>query len=269
MRAYLKLQDSLVVIIDGKNYTVFENHPYFKEIVSIFEEGKEISDDKLKEMIDLKESINLYAGSSVSIKDGELIDKKGNVLHGSLVEKILQLARDHQPVEYLVRFLENLYNNPSRSSIDELYLFLETNELPITDDGCFLAYKAVDKDYKDYHSHKFDNSVGKVIEMRRQDVDDDRRATCSYGFHAARYSYAKNFLDSAGHLMVVKINPKDVVSVPYDYNNAKLRTCRYEVIAEDDSTKDILKDVSAVDLSKSEALAKLFKKLEKELEELK
>jgi hypothetical protein len=32
--------------------------------------------------------------------------------------------------------------------------------------------------------------------------------------------------------MIVKINPADVVSIPSDYNNAKGRACRYEVIGE-------------------------------------
>ena len=32
--------------------------------------------------------------------------------------------------------------------------------------------------------------------------------------------------------MVLKINPRDVVSIPNDYNNQKGRCCRYEVIDE-------------------------------------
>jgi len=30
----------------------------------------------------------------------------------------------------------------------------------------------------------------------------------------------------------VKVNPKDVVSVPYDYNYSKMRVCEYEVLRE-------------------------------------
>ena len=32
--------------------------------------------------------------------------------------------------------------------------------------------------------------------------------------------------------MIVKINPRDVVSIPTDYDFSKGRACRYEVIAE-------------------------------------
>jgi hypothetical protein len=32
--------------------------------------------------------------------------------------------------------------------------------------------------------------------------------------------------------MILKINPRDVVSIPVDYNDSKGRCCRYEVIGE-------------------------------------
>jgi hypothetical protein len=32
--------------------------------------------------------------------------------------------------------------------------------------------------------------------------------------------------------MVCKVNPKNVVSIPADYNNSKMRVCEYEVIDE-------------------------------------
>ncbi len=49
--------------------------------------------------------------------------------------------------------------------------------------------------------------------------------------HFAAYDYAKNSYRGA-HIVVVKINPADVVSIPNDYNNQKGRCCRYEVIGE-------------------------------------
>jgi hypothetical protein len=37
--------------------------------------------------------------------------------------------------------------------------------------------------------------------------------------------------------MILKINPRDVVSIPNDYNDTKGRACRYEVIDEIDKEK--------------------------------
>jgi uncharacterized protein YerC len=39
-------------------------------------------------------------------------------------------------------------------------------------------------------------------------------------------------LGGGNHLMVVKVNPRDVVSIPSDYNNAKGRACEYLIYDE-------------------------------------
>ena len=46
---------------------------------------------------------------------------------------------------------------------------------------------------------------------------------------------------SGDRMVAVKINPADVVSVPSDYGNQKLRTCRYEVMFEVPGAADIFK----------------------------
>lgn len=130
----------------------------------------------------------------------------------------------------MIAFFENLILNPSESAVKELFLFLEANELPLTDDGCFLAYKRVRDDYKDCYSGTFDNSIGSTVSMKREDVNPNRHDTCSTGLHFCSKDYLKSFYGA--HIMVLKINPKDVVSIPSDYNNAKGRCCRYEVIGE-------------------------------------
>jgi hypothetical protein len=133
-------------------------------------------------------------------------------------------------------------SNPSMTSRNELFLFLEAANLPISEDGCFRAYKAVTSDFKDKHSRKFDNSPGVTLEMPRRDVDDNREQTCSYGFHAAAYEYAKGFMSGGDKLVAVKIHPADVVSVPSDYNNQKLRCCKYSVVFDIPGAADIFKD---------------------------
>ena len=104
--------------------------------------------------------------------------------------------------------------------------------MPITEDGCFLAYKNVREDYLDRHSRSFNNRVGSICVVPRNSVDDDRQNTCSYGLHFAALSYLQGMWGFSGNTMIVKINPADVVAIPYDYDNAKGRTCRYEVIGQ-------------------------------------
>jgi len=122
--------------------------------------------------------------------------------------------------------------NPSMQSQRELYDFLQHENLPITEDGYFLAYKAVRSDFKDKYRGVFDNSVGNVCEMQRAKVDDDRARGCSDGLHAGALSYVASYgsVEAGDNIVIVKINPADVVSVPTDCNCQKLRTCRYEVV---------------------------------------
>jgi len=127
-----------------------------------------------------------------------------------------------------LRFWENLKQNPSYNARLMLFNFLSHNGHPLTEDGCFIAYRGVTEDFKDKHTRKFDNSVGAICEMPRELVDDNPNNTCSAGLHVACYDYAKGFGEK---LVEVKVNPKDVVCVPVDYNGTKMRTCRFEVVA--------------------------------------
>ncbi len=194
--------------------------------------------------------VNTISKGNVTVSDDGVF-YKGNRLTGYLASQLSKMHAEGIPMEHYILFLDNLMNNPSMRAREELYLFLEAADLPITEDGCFLAYKAVGPNFFDKHSGKFDNSPGKTHEMPRADVDDDRNRTCSYGFHAAAYEYARNFMGYGGgdKLVAVKINPADVVAVPADYNNQKLRTAKYTVLFEILGAMDVFKDRSYVDLT--------------------
>ncbi len=114
---------------------------------------------------------------------------------------------------------------------------MENNSLPITPDGYFLAYKKVHEDFTDIHTGKISNAVGAHPKMRRNQVDDNRGNTRSEGYHFCSLAYLPNFgssnnSESEDKVMILKINPRDVVSIPSDYNNAKGRCCEYEVVSE-------------------------------------
>ena len=185
--------------------------------------------DLALELADVTTAVATMTEGNVTVSDDGVV-YKGEPITGYLAQKMTTFFREGLPVKHYCLFLDNLMANPSMTARNELFLFLEAADLPITDDGCFLAYKAVDANLKDKHTHNFDNSPGQTLEMPRREVDDNRDRTCSYGFHVAAYEYAKNFLGSTGDRMVAtKVNPADVVSVPSDYKNQKLRTCKYSV----------------------------------------
>jgi len=121
--------------------------------------------------------------------------------------------------------------------VEELYKFLDACSLPITSDGCFLAYKKVRWDYKDLYSNTMDNSIGQVVKMSRNEVDENSNRTCSHGLHCAAFGYmsaygAQGTDEGSDKVIIVKVNPKDVVAIPVDYQNQKMRVCEYTVVDE-------------------------------------
>lgn len=154
-----------------------------------------------------------------------------------LSKRIIAYANEGLPINDLKAFFRNLMNNPSMTSVESLFRFLSKNHFPLTADGCFIAYKSVDNEFKDHHSGTFDNSIGKIVRMDRNMVDENIHQACSHGLHVASFNYAINFM-SGGKLLEVKVNPKDVVAVPWDERDEKMRVCEYKVIGL--STAEIL-----------------------------
>ena len=218
--------DNVVIVIDGEPHTINKTHITYQKVVDAIK-AKEW--DVVKELINPVKVVVNYSRGNVEIVDGEMFWKR-MPFHNALATRMVQMLTDGFDIEPMVNFMNNLMQNPSKRAVDELYGFLEKNSLPITPDGYFLAYKRVRDDYKDCHTGTMDNSIGMVVEMERNMVDDNRDNTCSSGLHFCSHSYLSSF--GGDRTVIVKINPRDVVSIPSDYNNAKGRTCRYEVIGE-------------------------------------
>ena len=225
---FMWVDGNLTVILKNKAHQVIPDHTNYKLILEALPTATE---DELLELVDIEKAVASFSDGQVSIVNGKVMFE-GEEVHGSISKRIIEFMSKGLPFEPLVKFLENLMENPSMQSQQELYDFLEHENLPITEDGCFLAYKAVSKDFKDKWKGTFDNKVGQVCEMRRAKVDDNRGRGCSAGLHAGALNYVANYgsVDAGDNIVIVKINPEDVVSVPSDCNCEKLRTCKYEVV---------------------------------------
>jgi len=77
-----------------------------------------------------------------------------------------------------------------------------------------------------------DNKLGKVVTMDRKDVDANRHQTCSRGLHIAgqQYNAGWTFNENGNLLTIVEVDPKDVVSIPTDYNGHKGRCCKFKIL---------------------------------------
>lgn len=219
-------RDAVTVVVGGKSFTMSRDHKLFDSLLLAIS-AKNV--DEVQRIIDIASTVNKFSSGKVTVKDG-VVYYDNEQVHNLVADRIIELMAMKLDFEFMAKFLENLMQNPSYQSRQELYLFLENGKMPITEDGRFMAFKWVRDDYKDCHTGTIPNTVGSVIKMERGKVNDDRTKTCSYGLHVCTQNYTK----FGTRLMVVAVNPKDVVSVPNDYNNAKMRVCEYEVIKEID-----------------------------------
>lgn len=227
---FIKTNDGrLNIFANNEVYTVGTDHVNYNQIVDAIKTDNDVA---LADLCNVSRSVNSFMSNAsngvASIVDGNVVFN-GNIVHNNITKRIIDLKREGFPFEPMLRFLENLMQNPSNRAITELYGFLELEGLPLTDDGCFLAYKRVSDDWKDFHSRTMDNRVGQIVKMARQDVDDNYQNGCSHGLHAGSLAYVNEFNPGQGHLIVVKINPKNVVSIPKE-DVRKLRCCEYEVV---------------------------------------
>ncbi len=265
-----KNANSVTVFVNGSVHTVPRDASNFTAVV----EAIKLDDvDAVQKALDVLENIRSnveeVVGEGVTVTE-ENVYVNGKALHNVLSQRILDLAREGFEVTPMVNFLKNLYKNPMvgivknpevlsllgltvdaagslvDKFIDDFYSFLSHRNLPLTDDGCFLAYKTVDGTYWSKAAGKMQlvkgtvredgriyNAPGEVIECKREDVDPNRSAECSYGLHVGCLEYSGPggwYNSSSDKVVIVKVNPADVVAVPPDYNRTKMRTCAYEVL---------------------------------------
>lgn len=221
----------IVVLLNNQPHSFSHTHPKYEKISAAV---KAKNWDEVAGLIDIKRAVASFSQGHIEIKGGELF-YKGEHVHDALGQRIVKMAEEGYDVSSMVAFLDNTEQNPSYRSRTELYSWLEKNCNPLTEDGCFIAYKKVRNheggNLYDIYTGKIRNNVGDTPEMARNKVDDDRNRTCSHGLHVCSYNYLKSYGNKDDVVVLVKVNPKDVVSVPVDYNNTKMRVCRYEVLS--------------------------------------
>ena len=231
--AHIVGPNSVTIVIGEKTHSIRADHQNFH---SIREAIKQRDWTTVETLLNTTAQLKTFSLGKVRIDNGVLYFGEEE-LHNSMVNRILDMVKEGFDATALVAFLENLMQNPSRSAVEELYQFLEKNSLPITEDGHFLAYKKVNTDYKDFYTGTVDHSIGTTPKMPRNKVDDNRSNTCSQGLHFCSMEYLPKYHGGYGRVVILKINPRDVVSIPTDYNLSKGRACTYEVIGEHESEK--------------------------------
>lgn len=239
---------------DGESETIPEAHVSFKPIIEKLISGT-ATDEDIRDLTGVLKTVarKMSALSERVSVDGKEVYFDGDPLRGEISDIIKRMFEEGKALDFkpLVNFLEKAKTNPSLKSIDDLYRWIRNGDLVIDPDGDIVAYKAVRVNSKGENESihagsafvngeevtgHIPNIPGSVVSMARSQVNDNEFETCSYGLHAGTYAYANQFAGWQGgettRLILVKINPRDVVSVPNDHNDAKMRVSRYTVLTQ-------------------------------------
>lgn len=232
VQAAIVSQDSITLVIDGHTTPITDSHHNYDEIRAL---AASHDYDAIAPLLDMVKAIVDFGVGRVTVEDG-MVMYDGVATHNAVTTRIMQMVEEGLAVDSMIAFLDNLMENPSYRSVQQLYGFLEVNDLPITEDGCFLAYRMCTNDWKDHRTGTMDNSVGAVVSMPRNQVNEDPDTTCSAGLHVCAQGYLGFYGSGNGRTILVKVNPAHVVAVPSDYDNAKMRVCEFTVLQEVDGS---------------------------------
>lgn len=240
---------ALTLFHDGEIYTATsDSHPNWDTILHKALAGDaSVVDDFDTAKFVARKFVALTERASVS--NGTLF-YDGDEMDTALSRQVLRFldagVDDWRP---LVKFLDNVMQNPSEHSRTQLFEWLNRKDFGINAEGEIVGYKSVFKqDDGTYRPTRMgpgivdgvevaDNDyivqrVGSVVEMPRSSVVHDPRVGCSVGLHVSNYDYAASFSGNA--ILRVAVNPRDVVSVPTECNWDKMRVSRYRVVEAND-----------------------------------
>jgi len=245
--------------------SISDDHPNWSRASEVVEKIKasEVTHNEaaalLHKYVNLVDTVNEKLVKIDNILDGRMAIQGGKIfvdlepIDAALEAHILKMLNESNTPKDAARwtafakFVENLYSNTDAFVREQLFSWIMSQNLygkglTLTDDGCFIGYKgcrvigsvphSINRGIAvvngELHEGNIPNPIGATVEMPRGSVQNDPHVGCSTGLHVGTYSYANGF--AQGILLTVKVNPRDVVSVPTECNAQKLRACRYVVL---------------------------------------
>jgi len=237
-------QGHWTVTLNGQPHLFDPSHPHYASLVECVHTGDA---DEFVNLLNTGLQIENWSEGDFEFAEGILLFE-GEQVAKDPTNRIVECMQQGFPHKFMLKYLTNLYDNVSERAVQESYNWSSHKGLPITEDGMMVGYKGVrtyagetiqgkngeikEGDLVDiYTGNSFRNNVGDTASMKRRQVCDDHTQGCDSGLHVGTYDYACNWAGNTGVVVLVKFNPKDIVSVPSDCNCEKMRVSSYEVIS--------------------------------------
>lgn len=243
MIPYIDNNEYVTFFYKGRTHQLSVDNDYYDTLINILTK----ENDKIEEAIEYcNDPVLRRMGKKLGIEiDYETYQAfyNGERVENNALNYLFHLYQKKVGCKHIENFLTKLFKNPIKETITHLFDFVQLNQMPICEDGCFLAYKVVGANYKSLHDNKTPNFVGTNIEpvLEWSEIDTNRNSTCSNGYHFCSWKY----IDSAfggferikareERLLILKIDPEMVGSIPYDYDGSKGRARTYFIESEYD-----------------------------------
>ena len=225
---------NITVFVSGQIVKIPSTHNGFVAMAAHLQSAEHDAETILK-LADKRQGLARLTAGKVTVV-GDTVYYAGVPIRSALATRLVTLTDMGHDATPWALFMDNVGQNPSENSKERLFEFIDRWETPLTPDGCFIAFKGVNDDYSSTRLTPEGESVynrpGMVIEMDRADVVEDPSITCASGLHACASHYLDSFWGTQHKVLAMKINPRDVVSIPDDYNLSKMRVCKYEVLGD-------------------------------------
>ena len=237
-------QGHWTVTLNGQPHLFDPSHPHYTSLIQCVHAGDA---DEFVNLLNTGLQVEDWSEGDFKFRDGLLYFEDEQVAKDP-TNRIVECLQQGFPHQFMMNYLTNLYDNVSERAVQESYKWSSHKGLPITEDGMLVGYKGVrpyagetiqgkngeikEGDLVDiYTGNSFRNNVGDTASMKRRQVCDDHTQGCDSGLHVGTDDYACNWAGNTGVVVLVKFNPKDIVSVPSDCNCEKMRVSSYEVIS--------------------------------------
>lgn len=227
-----------VVTSGGQLFVAADGHPNYNRIVNAV--TTDADESEVVELFDTGAAVEKRfnaVSDRVQIRGGQ-IEFDGKRINNAVTAHIIRsLDEGNDNFAPFVHFLVRVEANPSLHSKENLFRWLSAENFSITETGMIIGYKGLTSDYTSIHSGpavvngaEFNghvpNIIGSVIEMERTKVTLNPAQGCARGLHVGTEAYARGF---GSTVVEVLVDPADVVSVPTDCSDQKMRVCRYTV----------------------------------------
>jgi hypothetical protein len=195
---------------------------------------------------------SILTGTIKINEEGDILlitDNNDIAIEDDNLTKFIKLLKEKgtidSDIEAVKPFLRNMFENTYIDAVQEIYDYCKAMDFEITEDGCFLAYKKINPDMTSIYDNTTKHILNEYVSV---DIfNTNRNQTCSEGLHFCSKEYLNRYGKDNSITIIVKINPKDVVSIPINYSYIKGRCCGYIPIAIIDENIETIKDVITTD----------------------